>query len=555
MKKIHILSALFLGLGASAFAQTTPNDTTMNRTVVVEREYNPIIQGASKVNVLPEVEEPSMSQKEVEYELNSVPAQAVPISLVKPFVAKEYEARTWPGYLRLGAGNLGNIDARGHYTFQFNERDQLSLDVSSWGMNGKLKYADDVKWKTRYYRTEGSMLYRHQFDQLDLSVFANMGVHNFNLRNEFVSANTRLLELKDYRAPKQNFTYGNVGFGLKSRDEFATLLYDISSQFGVYGRQYDPVEADLKETLLQTQAKVWTRLDDENKLGLDLNMHNRFVNSDSIKNSTTLDFNPYYGFESDNWKLRLGAHIDLGFGFGKSFLVSPDLDIQYIFSDNYILYAQAKGGRIHSNFKRFQNTSPYTFISGKNRDTYEQINASLGFKASPIPGLWLNLYGGYQMLKDDLYISAVGESSLLSHYSNEDTKNFYGGASLFYDYKNRVGVNLAAIGRKWKTDGFNNNALLFKPKMEFEAGFYLKPIEPLKLGVNYTLVSREEPDNWVGKLAVDNISKLSAHASYQILKPLSVYIVADNLMNKKYQYYYAYPVEGLNFIAGLSFQF
>ena len=47
-------------------AQTTqPKDTTMNRTVVVEQEYNPDIMDASTVNVLPKVEEPTFSKKEV----------------------------------------------------------------------------------------------------------------------------------------------------------------------------------------------------------------------------------------------------------------------------------------------------------------------------------------------------------------------------------------------------------------------------------------------------------------------------------------------------------
>ena len=42
---------------------TQPKDTTMNRTVVVEQEYNPDILDASKVNVLPKVEEPTVSKK------------------------------------------------------------------------------------------------------------------------------------------------------------------------------------------------------------------------------------------------------------------------------------------------------------------------------------------------------------------------------------------------------------------------------------------------------------------------------------------------------------
>ena len=190
----------------------------------------------------------------------------------------------------------------------------------------------------------------------------------------------------------------------------------------------------------------------DNRLGLDLNMHNRILNSDSIKNYTTFDINPYYGLELDNLKLRLGANIDLGFGYGESFLISPDIDIQYVFSDSYVLYANAGGGRISTDFRRFETVSPYTFIGQRNRDTYEQLNASLGFKASPVPGLWFNIYGGYQKLKDDLYQAVPLEDSPISYFANEDTKNFYIAAKANYNYKNIVELGLSAINRKWKTD-------------------------------------------------------------------------------------------------------
>ena len=58
MKKIQYILAgtMLVSLSLGAQAQTQPQDTTMNRTVVVEQEYNPDIMDASKVNVLPKVE-------------------------------------------------------------------------------------------------------------------------------------------------------------------------------------------------------------------------------------------------------------------------------------------------------------------------------------------------------------------------------------------------------------------------------------------------------------------------------------------------------------------
>ena len=75
---------------------TQPKDTTMNRTVVVEQEYNPDILDASKVNVLPKVEEPTVSKKEVEYATTFFPATSIPADLMRPYVGTEVSPAASP---------------------------------------------------------------------------------------------------------------------------------------------------------------------------------------------------------------------------------------------------------------------------------------------------------------------------------------------------------------------------------------------------------------------------------------------------------------------------
>ncbi len=70
----------------------------MNRTVVVEQEYNPDILDASKVNVLPKVEEPTVSKKEVEYATTFFPATSIPADLMRPYVGTEVQPGSKPGY-------------------------------------------------------------------------------------------------------------------------------------------------------------------------------------------------------------------------------------------------------------------------------------------------------------------------------------------------------------------------------------------------------------------------------------------------------------------------
>ena len=117
---------------------TQPKDTTMNRTVVVEQEYNPDILDASKVNVLPKVEEPTVSKKEVEYATTFFPATSIPADLMRPYVGTEVQPGSKPGYIRAGYGNYGNLDLLANYLFRLSDRDKLNVRFQMDGMDGIL---------------------------------------------------------------------------------------------------------------------------------------------------------------------------------------------------------------------------------------------------------------------------------------------------------------------------------------------------------------------------------------------------------------------------------
>ena len=80
MRKIqYIFSGIALmTLPLGIHAQQQAKDSTVNRTVVVEQEYNPDILDASKINVLPKVEPPTASKRVVEYDATLMPANAIP---------------------------------------------------------------------------------------------------------------------------------------------------------------------------------------------------------------------------------------------------------------------------------------------------------------------------------------------------------------------------------------------------------------------------------------------------------------------------------------------
>lgn len=287
-------------------------------------------------------------------------------------------------------------------------------------------------------------------------------------------------------------------------------------------------------------------------------------------NRTLLDLNPYYELNNDSWLLHLGANVDLSFGSGKAIRVSPDVTAQYLFSDSYVLYAKATGGRQVNDLRQLEMLNPYAIYTTPILDTYEQLNARIGFKTSPTPGMWFNLYGGYQSLRDDLYpyeVFMVGGGSITNFldYNYTNSNNFYAGVEVSYAYKDLFSISAEGTYYRWDSDytvtdgapalGYNPS-LLMKPEFKFGLQAEIHPISALRLNIGYQYTSwalSEAPS--LERKAPAAINNLSLGASYEVFKGISIYARANNLLNKKYQWYYTIPTEGFNFVGGLSFQF
>lgn len=548
MKRIqYILGLLMLALPMGAQAQKQVSDTTVNRTVVVEQEYNPDIQDASKINVMPQVEPTAVSKKTVEYDETLAPAGEIPATVMQAYTGIEKQAKALPGYVRLGYGNYGNLDVRADYLLTLSPRDRLNLNLHMNGMDGKLDLPENSeKWNAHYYHTHAGMDYTHAFSKIDLNVAGNFGLSNFNFLPYSVNH-------------KQKFTYGDLHLGILSTGEETPVRFRAETNLMLYGRQHELSFRDTKETLVRTRAEASGSLSDEQSVGLALAMNNVFYTNNEFKDFTAVDLNPYYLFKNDDWKIRLGAHVDLAFGFGKQFRAAPDVSAAYTFSDSYVLYAQAKGGKLLNDFRRMEAVCPYGETIAQPDATYEQLNAALGFKASPFAGLWFNLYGGYQNLKNDLLQMQAPNPVMTQDYPHAlvlgtaNTQNVYVGAEISYDYKNLISFSAAGTYRNWSIDDedLTKSGLFFKPALEARFGISFRPVSAALVNLGYHHVDREKVD---GEKA-DPVSNLYIGGSYELFKGISVYVRLDNLLNKDYQYYWGYPTEGFNFTGGVSFKF
>jgi len=518
--------------------------------------------------VLPEVKELTSTPNEVEYDRNIAPATVLPGTAMAAYAGEEKQNLAKQGYLRVGYGNIGNADIDGNYLFNLSAKDKLNLSLGLQGMDGKVYgmnlYDRDLdvyfkdKWDSRYYRTRAGIDYTHQFDRMDFNIAGNFGLSNFNYMPVALPTH-------------QRFTSGDVRFGVNSTDQSLPVRFHLQTGLYMYSRAHNyltpdrqgqPKDRSINETSIRTKGDFTGDITEGQQIGVAFEMNNLFYNNDFFENYTTLLLKPYYALgEEDVWKLNLGVNVDMAFGYGKKIRVSPDVNAEYIFSDRYVLYGSATGGRLLNDFRRLEQYNPYGELFSQIEDSYEQLNASLGFKMSPFTGMWLNLYGGYQIIKDDLFdydnsyfynASSSRSFFLYTGYGQEETKNAYVSLQVNYAFKNIFSLMAKGQHYDWKAD--NELALRFKPQYRYDLQVNIRPVSVLNINAAYVYAKREKT-NIINVPDVDNLSNLSLGATYDLFEGMSIYARVSNLLNNKAPYYSNSPVPGINFLGGVIFSF
>ena len=231
MKKIAILAVLGIMPLIGAFAQ---QDTTVNRTVIVENEYNPTVMDASKINVMPQMNEPKATKKNINYATSLRPVSAWGYQAMSPVVREWESATAYRGYLRGGYGNNGNVDLAAGYLWDISKRDRLNVSASLDGWNGDLKNRAGEDWNSRLYNTKLGLDYRHAFKKFD---FLLGGSYRSQVFNYMWNSLEKYTEAGD----RQHQTLGNVYLGVASTDKELAVQYQGEVGLEYFSQKYPSI--------------------------------------------------------------------------------------------------------------------------------------------------------------------------------------------------------------------------------------------------------------------------------------------------------------------------
>lgn len=596
-------SIFVIGLGIislTATAQTTRKDSTLTRQVLLERDYNPTLQEASKVNTMPSIYTPTVTARDLDY-VSSAPqlrlsnnqlgsAESGDIKTSVDFDKKR-------GYLNLGAGSHKNIQGAAGYRILNSATDRLDIFATHSSTNGEVDYIDGGEYimddvKAKHAETNVKLKYQHIFEPSILSFDGSFYNTSYNYYgNSFLPAATSTFPFDiDTR---QNVNVINFGAGLRSSDNndgvlkyMANIRYrNFKSKHGTYkdddGAKGGQIDADVN---------FYTDFGSDKSIGIKGNLMNQSFSGidkdkhieDAFHSFTNITATPYIKFEGGNWNADLGVNVSGLFDVKTKMFVSPNLKAAIHVNEVNTFYGEVTGGVNNNTFLDILQENRYVAPLSRVEYSKTLFDAKIGFKSGVVSGFEFDLFAGYKKTdKDHLYIadpSAMPVADIYTWanvgtplYANIGTGHIGGllktnlipytdlslkATAYFYNVKYTDGY-VSLIDK----DDISEKKAWGRPSFTAELRADVKPVDELTFTISYLYGGGRKAyrtDYTSGNYAtfkMKDINELNVRAEYQILDWVSVHASANNLLFQKYELQYGYPLQGFNFLGGLNFRF
>mgnify|MGYP000848857207 FL=1 len=570
MKKIYIIMVI-LALSAGLFAQT--QDSLLRRQLELERDFNPTLLDADKINSLPALREPSVQKANTNY--STWAGRITPpleIALPRPAgIMTDIPFNLKKGYLSFHAGNYANIDGAFGYRLVDQPKHNLAFTFLHNSTNGDINYLQEDSnpaGNTAYFMDNlGKLAYKHDADAILLNMhlsYLNSGFNYYG--NSF--ENERYFENE-----KQRLGVFNAHLGLASK-ESDRLNYrgsldfsNFSTKFG-YDLNGDPIKGN--------QLNVTAGFDKpfrniNTKAGVDGSLFTTVYRND-FDNYFLINAAPYVLFGGLNRSARLGVDVLFQDADKIRVRVVPNVKLHLGLTDKTSLYANIHGGFQHNTFLDMMNESRYFLHDASVKPAFSIVDIDGGVKIGEANGFRIDLFGGFRKTDDAHFLIHHGQEvmggDILENFREvlypvygDLTHSHIGGiiqSNIWspLDISLRLKKNFYDVTNMTIGDVDVTNPRAYnQPGFEVDLRASLDIIQSLKFTLNYYMAG----DRWSYYQGIeremDAINDLNLGGVYEISDAFSLSIRVNNLLSHKYDIWYGHPAQGLNASGGFSFKF
>lgn len=573
MSKIKKIIVLVITLNACVFyAQQRDKDTIDTDVVNVLKPYTPTISDAFKVKQTPVLDDSvNTTKKEIKYNIFSIPVASTftPAKGKAASVDKEKEVKLYDNYASVGVGTytsiLGEVYLNNAISRTESVGGYLSYHSSDGGIEGLL--LDDSFTKAK----------------LNVNYSSNLRDLSWNIDGGF-----QYQKYNWYGLPQPYF------------DATTANMLEVAHTF--YGVHFGG-EIDFNDAMVKNANVRFRRFsDDKNsgenrfmfKTGFDVPIQGEIVNTEISLDyiGGSFDRNYYYDEEIKYGNINIGLapsyqlkQDDLTVNFGVKFVylndteggknkfyIYPNFTASYRLVDEILIaYGGIEGGLNQNSYYDLANANPYVSPTLFIFPTDQQYNASLGLKGRLSNSMSYNILGHYYAERN----SALFKSNSVLAGATEDYQygNSYGivyddlkiysiAGELNVDVNRNFKLGIKAEYFGYSTDLQEEAWNLPDIKGNFFLDYQIDDHWFAGAGLYYVGERKDQfyEEGSLGPtspitMTLDSYFDANVHLGYNITDQLSVYAKGNNLVNKTYQRWLNYPVQGIQFLVGATYKF
>jgi len=575
MKIKFLILIITISSGFSfVYAQERAKDTIDDQVVNVVKPYTPTISDAFKIKDIPKLNDSNaIKKKAVKYNIFSIPVAST-FTPAKGKAAKVDRAKAvklYDNYASLGVGSyttiLGEIYLNHELSNTENVGGYFSHHSSAGGIEG-LRLDDD------FTKTNLNIHYSQKLRDFSWKVDGGFDLQTYNwygLSDGFYT-DAQISEID----PGHTFHSFYAGGKLKFDD---AIIKEGSVRFRRFGDDQDSGEnrfvakvsfdVPVQDEIISTEFYIDY---------ISGSFDRSFNTTDELKYGNVIfGLAPSYQIKQDDLTVNLGVNLvylnDNEFDESK-FFIYPNIEASYRLVDEILIaYGGVKGDLIQNSYYDFADenafVSPDLFIV----PTDQRYKGFLGLKGKLSNNVSYNIKGNYYSEENKALYKANAVRADVGALENYQYGNSFGivyddvttfsiAGELSVDFKRNFTLGIKGEYFNYSVD--NQAEAWNLPDVTGSVFLDYQISEQWYAGAStYFVGERKDQQDVIGSsifvapvtVTLESYFDANAHVGYKINDQLSVFGKVNNIANQDYQRWMNFPVQGIQFLAGATYQF
>ncbi|WP_164914183.1 porin family protein [Aquimarina sediminis] len=573
--EVVLLGCAILMVSQICFAQEKEKETLDTERVIIVKAYTPTISDAFKIKSTPVLNDSvTLQKKQMRYSIFSVPVASTytPAKGRAANIDRPKPIDIYDNYATLGFGSFTSVLAEFYSNFQLNRSDNLGLYLHHNSSQGGI---EEVQLDDKFYNTFLDANYTSRTRDYTYGIEA--GVEH-QLYNWYGLPEVPLLTPEQISAinPEQSYFGAKLGGKLQFDDLYfkkASLEYrffgDALSSVEHHVIAKPTFEFELGDNLITTNF-IADYL--SGSFDRDLDLAAQTPNKYGILN---LGVNPSLVILRDNLTLNLGAAVYYSIDTqneDNNFFVYPKITASYrLLEEAVIAYGGLEGDLEQNTYREAVQKNPFVSPTLIIEPTSTLYDAYVGIKGKISDVVSYNFRGSY-VSEDEKPLLVNNTRPILQFegydygnsfaYRYDDITTIIGYGELNFEINKRFKLGASAEyfdyntedeQEAWNLPEVKASVLLdYQINKQWYAGAQLFYVGERKDINNQVVVLPGIPGSTV---TLDSYFDANVNLGYRLSDQLSFFVKGNNLLGENYQRWANYPVQGIQFLGGVTYKF